>query len=107
MRMIFVGYAEGRKAYRSLDPSNDWIVISRGAKFLESDGVKESKRIISESSGGEFVVPESPKPIMDASKDNIVVSLESNAKQVLNNLAEAGNNQRLTEPEMDDSLITI
>lgn len=35
IRMIFVGYADGRKAYRCLDPDTDAVTISRDAEFVE------------------------------------------------------------------------
>lgn len=35
VRMIFVGYAEGRKAYRFLNPDTNTVVISRDARFVE------------------------------------------------------------------------
>lgn len=41
-KLVFVGYAEGRKAYRFLNVQSGLITISRDAKFLEQCNVKES-----------------------------------------------------------------
>lgn len=40
-KLIFVGYADGRKAYRFLNPGTDMITVSRDAKFLEQCKTQE------------------------------------------------------------------
>lgn len=56
IRMIFVGYADGRKAYRFLDPETDTVLISRDAKFIEEFSGHESIR---------EVIPVSQVPVSD------------------------------------------
>ena len=36
-KLIFIGYAEGTKGYRLLDPTTDKIYISKDVKFLEGN----------------------------------------------------------------------
>lgn len=56
VKLFFVGYAEGRKAYRFLNVQTGHITISRDAKFLELCSVKEAVRTAPVPSGGAFDV---------------------------------------------------
>lgn len=62
VKLVFVGYEEGRKAYRFLDVQTGHITISRDAKFLELCGVKEAVRAEPVASGGVIEVPFSSPP---------------------------------------------
>nr|XP_029714462.1 uncharacterized protein LOC115258487 [Aedes albopictus] len=55
--MTLVGYSDYHKAYRSIDPSNDKVVISRDARFLE--GEKPPKHSIKPT---DVIEIESPLP---------------------------------------------
>lgn len=95
-KMIFVGYAEGRKAYRFLDPETNRIVISRDAKFIERDGVTKLQRNrpeptevvdVGEGSSTSYVrlggysrkdVP--PEPVVEAEEPEITETDESDGQ---------------------------
>lgn len=72
-RLVFVGYAEGRKAYRFLNPETDTVIISRDAKFCEELTGQETIRnvvpvgavsISRENNGSrEEVVPGTEEPV--------------------------------------------
>lgn len=86
-RMIFVGYADGRKAYRFLDPKTDNVMISRDAKFVEefsraecirevvpvsnvSDISTDDSRIVPERNVVEFEVNRLPTTTKDPDISN-------------------------------------
>nr|XP_029727603.1 uncharacterized protein LOC115265798 [Aedes albopictus] len=65
VRMIFVGHAEGRKAYRSLNPDTDTVVISRDARFVEEQAGNETIKEVMRSKDTEIdpaVIVDYPEP---------------------------------------------
>ncbi|XP_058446003.1 uncharacterized protein LOC131427095 [Malaya genurostris] len=89
--MTFVGYAEGRKAYRFLHPNGDWVVISRDAKFLEMNDGQGAVQIKNNVSLNEAVQPTNNRT------ETFDVSIGSSEKCVRDNT---------TEPPQDDDEIT-
>nr|XP_029713275.1 uncharacterized protein LOC115257608 [Aedes albopictus] len=56
-KLVFIGYEEGRKAYRFLNLETDRVTISRDAKFLELCTVKEAVRREPVATGRVIEVP--------------------------------------------------
>lgn len=68
-KLIFVGYADGRKAYRFLNPMTGRITISRDAKFLELCNFKEAVKQVHTESGDNFHVPLVLPPTTEENND--------------------------------------
>lgn len=66
-KLVFVGYAEGRKAWRFLDTETNRITVSRDAKFLESSCDKEEAvaDICDLRSGTEVTIPVVPTNVIN------------------------------------------
>lgn len=78
-RMIFVGYADGRKAYRFLDPETDAVTISRDAKFVEDFSKAETIREVIPaiaSPEGRKAVPEGNSVEFDVDRVPVVEAEE-------------------------------
>lgn len=72
-KLVFLGYADGRKAYRVLNPENDTILISRDAKFVEVRQDEMPRWHQEEFPGEETEVSVVPKK----NKEEVVVLLEA------------------------------
>lgn len=64
-KLVFVGYADGQKAYRFVDLETKRIVISRDAKFNENSDVREAKKQEPSKSGGVVIVSLGPTPPLE------------------------------------------
>lgn len=56
-KLVFVGYAEGRKAYRFVNLMTECITVSRDAKFLELCTVKEAVKQVAPKAADTVSVP--------------------------------------------------
>lgn len=96
-KMIFIGYAEGRKAYRFLDRYTNRVTISRDARFFELVDVTREKDESGSNSSGCFANKKVlPLPLVD---EEPVAEDNSESKSVLVNEAE---NTSESEPEFKE-----
>lgn len=101
-KLVFVGYAEGRKAWRFLDTATNRITISRDAKFLELNGCEEETtgHVPTELPRDEVLVPVLPTAVPDRGADNRVDDPEESDDD---NCA-SYNSANEFEPVTDDSV---
>lgn len=71
--MVLVGYAEGRKAYRLLNPKNCTLTISRDVKFDETSVIDNSMKADDEPSELELRIKLNGQAFGNGAADDEVV----------------------------------